>query len=224
MYSGPVAAHSYAALAENRRPEVAVIIGPNHTGLGSGVSIMLEGVWRTPLGDTPIAVEVARSIQKNSSYVDIDEKAHTYEHSIELQLPFLQFIYGEALQLAPICMMLQDLDVACDVGKAIGKALQGRRGVIIASSDMTHYEPQHSAETKDAHAIEAMKRLDENALNDAVNRHNISMCGYGPAMTAMVAAKALNARSGKLLKYATSGDTSGDRSAVVGYCAMAFTK
>ncbi|MFQ5761669.1 MAG: AmmeMemoRadiSam system protein B [Candidatus Bathyarchaeia archaeon] len=224
MYSGPVAAHSYGGLAENRRPEVVVIMGPNHTGVGSGVSIMMEGAWRTPLGDVAIATEVAKAIQRNSSYIDIDEKAHMYEHSIELQLPFLQFIYGSGWQFVPICMMLQDLDVATDVGQAMGKALQGRKAVVVASSDMSHYEPQHSAEAKDTHAIEAMKRLDEVALNEAVNRFNISMCGYGPAMSTIVAVKTLTANVGRLLKYATSGDTMGDRSAVVGYCAMAFMK
>ncbi|MEM3736964.1 MAG: AmmeMemoRadiSam system protein B [Candidatus Bathyarchaeia archaeon] len=224
MYSGPVAAHSYGALAEDGTPRTVVVIGPNHTGMGSGVSIMLEGLWRTPLGETAIDSEIAGRIQKASSYIDIDEKAHAYEHSIELQLPFLQYILQSRFNFVPICMLLQDLDVAVDVGRAIASALLGVDAVIIASSDMTHYERQTSAEKKDHAAIDAMSRLNVDELYRVVNSLNISMCGVGPVAAMITASKLLAAEKAVLLKYATSGDVTGDKSAVVGYCAMAFSK
>jgi AmmeMemoRadiSam system protein B len=224
MYSGPIAAHSYAALGWDGRPDTLVILGPNHTGMGSGVSMMAEGVWRTPLGDVPVNTEVARAIQAASSYVDLDDKAHLYEHSIELQLPFLKHIFGEGFDMVPIAMMLQDLEVSRDVGEAVGKALKGRNAVIIASSDMTHYEAQSSAEKKDQAAIKAILSLDEGALFETVERLGITMCGVGPAAVMLVAAKALGAGEAVLLKYATSGDITGDRSGVVGYCSMAVKK
>lgn len=224
MYSGPIAAHSYEALAEDGAPKTVVVIGPNHTGMGSGVSIMLEGSWRTLLGDTVIDSEMAKKIQKASSYIDIDEQAHAYEHSIELQLPFLQYILGSDFKFVPLCMLLQDLEVAVDVGKAVASALQGADAIVIASSDMTHYEPQASAEKKDHAAIEAMSGLDVGELYRAVNSLNISMCGVGPAAVTITTSKLLAAEKGTLLKYATSGDITRDKSAVVGYCAMVFSK
>lgn len=184
----------------------------------------MEGLWRTPLGDVEIDTELARAIQKGSSYIDIDDAAHQYEHSIELQLPFLQYVLGPTFKLTPICMMLQEPEVALDVGRAVAGAVKGKETVIIASSDMTHYEPQEVAKRKDEAAIEAMKKLDEAALYRRVGDLNISMCGLGPVAATIVATKTLGAKRGELLKYATSGDTSGDRSAVVGYCALSFTK
>jgi len=224
MYSGPIAAHSYTALGRDGRPDTVVILGPNHTGMGSGVSMMAEGVWRTPIGDVPVNAEIARAIQAASSYVDLDDKAHLHEHSIELQLPFLKHLFGEGFNMVPIAMMLQDLEVSRDVGEAVGKALKGHNAVIIASSDMTHYEPQNSAEKKDRAAINAILSLDEGALFGTVEKLGISMCGVGPAAVMLVAAKALGAGEATLLKYATSGDITGDRSGVVGYCSMVVKK
>ena len=226
MYSGPVAAHSYYALAEDGKPKTIVILGPNHHGLGSGVSIMVEGVWRTPFADVQINSQIAKDIQAESKYIDIDEQAHLYEHSIELQLPFLQYILGEDFDFIPISMMLQDFEVSIDVGKAIGKVLKNRRvdSIIIASSDLTHYEPQKIAEKKDLMVIESIKKLDEKELYSNVEGYNISMCGVGPTIAMLTASKILGAKKAKLLKYATSGDVIGDRSSVVGYCAMSVVK
>ncbi|RLG91789.1 MAG: AmmeMemoRadiSam system protein B [Candidatus Hecatellales archaeon] len=224
MYSGPVAAHSYCFLAEDGKPETVVVLGPNHTGFGSAVSIMVEGVWRTPFADVSINSRVAKAIQAGSKYLDIDDSAHLYEHSIELQLPFLQYVLGFDFDFVPICMMLQDFEVAVDVGRAVAKALENVNAVVIASSDLTHYEPQTSAEKKDRMVIEAVKKLDEKMLFEVVEKYNISMCGVGPTVSMIVASKILGAKNGVLLKYATSGDVVGDKSAVVGYCAMGLTK
>ncbi len=224
MYSGPVASNGYCSLALDGKPDTLVILGPNHTGLGSGVSIMTEGSWSTPLGEARIDTELASAILKHSKLVDIDDSAHAQEHSIEVQLPFLQYVLGEKFQFVPICMMMQDLKTSVEVGEALAKALEGKNGVILASSDMTHYEPQKTAEKKDQLAINAILKLDEAELQSVVESRSISMCGYGPVTTAVKASKILGAKEAKLLSYKTSGDITGDYSAVVGYASIAITK
>jgi AmmeMemoRadiSam system protein B len=224
MASGPVAAHAYHRLARDGRPDVVVIFGPNHTGRGSMLALMNEGVWRTPLGDAQIDTETADHILKASNIIDADESAHVYEHSIELQLPFLQYLYGSNFTFVPICFMMQDLDSSREVGQAVASALKGKNGLVVASSDMTHYEPQERAEKKDKLAVDAALRLDEEQYNHVVESYGITTCGYGPVMAAIVASKQLGAATSELLCYKTSGDVLGDRSAVVGYASVAFTK
>jgi AmmeMemoRadiSam system protein B len=220
MYSGPVAAYSYLALADDGKPDVAVILGPNHTGLGSGVSIMVEGFWETPLGKLEVDEEVAKRISSSSDIIDIDETAHLYEHSIEVQLPFLQYLYGEALKIVPICMMMQDLETSREVAEAVHEAVHGLNHIILASSDMTHYEPQSEAKRKDEEAIKSILTLDEEGLHSVINRLNVSMCGYGPVTVFIRAMKLEKAFNVTLLKYETSGDVTGDGSSVVGYAAL----
>lgn len=224
MFSGPVAAHGFYFAASCGQPDSVVILGPNHTGIGSGISIVVRGTWRTPLGDMDVDSELARMIQASSQLIDIDESAHRYEHSVEVQLPFLQYIYGTRLRFVPICMMLQDLTSSRDIGEAIAKASRGRNVLVIASTDMTHYETQRNAEKNDKLVIDTILRLDEAALQGTVETHGISMCGYGPVSAALVASKALGATRGKLLSYKTSGDVTGDRAQVVGYCSAASTR
>ncbi len=226
MYSGPVAAHSYARLAEEGRPDVAIILGPNHTGFGSAVAISVSGAWRTPLGDVEIDTAVAEAIMDKADVVSADDEAHLYEHSIEVQLPFLQFLYGHDFRFVPICMMLQGLRTSSEVGSAIAGAVRelGLNAIIIASTDLTHYEPQPAAERKDRAVIEAVERMDVSGLYRAVEELPVSMCGCGPTAAAMIAARELGATRGELLKYATSGDITGDRSSVVGYASMALVR
>ena len=225
MASGPVAAHAYYHLAKDGKPDVIVIFGPNHTGRGSALSIMNEGVWRTPLGDVEIDTETADQILQASSIIDVDEMAHAYEHSIELQLPFLQYLYGSDFKFVPICFRMQDLESSREVGKATAKALKGKNALVIASSDMTHDEPQETAEKKDGLAIEAAIKMDEELYYSTVESYAISTCGYGPTIAAITAAKELGAKKAQLLCYKTSGDIFGDyHSRIVGYAAIAFTK
>jgi AmmeMemoRadiSam system protein B len=224
MYSGPVAATGYAYAAADGRPNVVVVVGPNHTGFGSGISIMTDGKWRTPFGDIEVDVNLAVAIQKAARYIDIDDGGHRFEHAIEVQLPFLQYVYGGSVKLVPISMKMQDLDVSRDVGEAVGQACQGVNALIVASTDLTHYESHARAERQDRLALEAITRLDEERLYDVVERQRITMCGYGPVAAAIVAAKQLGAGTGELLRYATSGETSGDRTQVVGYAAVALTR
>ncbi len=223
-YSGPVAAHAYYELAKDGKPDTIVIFSPNHTGQGSALSIMNEGVWRTPLGDVDIDSETADRILRESRIVDVDDRAHAYEHSIELQLPFLQYLYASAFKLVPISFLMQDLESSRDVGQATAKVLSGKNALVIASTDMTHYEPQKRANDKDRMAIDAAIKMDENQYYTIVESLAISTCGYGPTIAAITAAKGLGAKKAQMLCYKTSGDITGDFSAVVGYVSISFKK
>ena len=180
--------------------------------------------WATPLGEVPVNDSIASAIIKASSLIDVDEAAHRIEHSIEVQLPFLQFIFPRRFQFVPICMMLQDLKTSLEVGQAVAKASTTSGAMLIASSDWTHYEPQESARKKDMKAIQAALSMDEEKFQDIIEEYGVSACGYGPVTSVIHASKILGAKQAKLLSYQTSGDTSGEKRAVVGYAAIAFTK
>jgi AmmeMemoRadiSam system protein B len=224
MFSGPIAAHAYYELAIDGRPEVAILFGPNHTGRGSALAVMNEGVWRTPLGDIEVDSAVADQIMRISGIVDVNDSAHNLEHSIEVQLPFLQYLYDSKFKIVPICFLMQDLSSAREVGKAVGKVLAGKNAVVIASSDMTHYESQERAERKDRMALEAIEAMDEAKFYSTIEAQNITACGYGPIAALITASRALGAKEAKLLCYKTSGDIVGDYSSVVGYAAVCFRK
>ncbi len=224
MYSGPIAAHSYYKLALDGKPDAVVLLGPNHTGYGSGLAVMNEGSWYTPFGNVEIDSELANMITREAEIIDVDETAHIAEHSMEVQLPFLQYLYGSKFKIVPICFLMQDLSSAGEVGQAIAKAVADKNVVIIASSDMTHYEPQERASKKDRLALEAVEALDEIKLYSTVESYGITACGCGPIAALIVASKVLGVKEAKLLCYKTSGDVIGDYSSVVGYAAMSFTK
>ncbi len=224
MYSGPVAANAYWELAIDGKPDTVVILGPNHTGYGSAIAVMNQGVWRTPLGDIEVDSEVANTIAKETGIVDIDETAHRYEHSIEVQLPFLQYTYGNVFKIVPICFQMQDLISASEVGNALTEVLADRNAAIIASSDFTHYEPQGVASQKDKIALNAILEMDAKKFFSIVESENLTACGYGPIGVMLTAAKGLQATKARLLSYRTSGDITGDRSSVVGYAAVAVGK
>jgi len=223
MYSGPVAAHGFVELAADGRPDSFVILGPNHHGLGSGVSLRSVGRWRTPLGEVLIDTSLAKEILKNSDLIDDEEMAHLYEHSIEVQLPFLQHLYGE-IKFVPISMMLQDLRTDLEVGRAVGEACRGKNVVVIASTDFTHYEPHSQAVRRDQMAIKRILELDARGLVETVEREGLSMCGYGPVAAMLEATSLMGARKAKLLKHATSGETSGMMGEVVGYASIGVYK
>lgn len=224
MYSGPVAAHGFARMAEDGCPKSIVIIGPNHTGAGSGVSIMTSGSWNTPLGEAQIDEGLSEEIKQASDTIDVDMVAHAYEHSIEVQLPFLQHLFDEKFKIVPICMMLQDERTSMEVGDAIAKASMGKDIVIVASTDFTHYESQRSAVEKDKKVINRILAIDPLGVVRTVDEEGITMCGYGPVSAMLQAAKKLGARKAELLKYATSGDTAGPMAQVVGYASVAVSR
>jgi len=224
MYSGPVAAHGYYHLASDGKPDLIVIFGPNHTGIGSGLAVMREGAWQTPLGEVEIDTAIADNIVRESRLIDVGEAAHMREHSIEVQLPWLQYLYGSSFRFVPICFLMQDLRSSREVGMAVAKALRDKNALVIASTDMTHYEPQKVAEKKDKTVIEAALKLEEETMYSTVEALQVSMCGYGPVVAAITAVKEMGAKNGKLLCYRTSGDIVGDYSAVVGYASVIFTR
>ncbi len=211
-YSGPVAAHAYKELADDGICDTAVILGPNHTGYGYPVSLWVGDGWSTPLGEVEIDKKLAQKLL--GTVIKADETAHIHEHSIEVQLPWLQYLYKK-VKIVPITMLAQDLETARSVGKAISQA--GDNSIIIASTDFTHYEPHSVAMEKDSLVIESIVALDEEELYKRCERLGCTMCGYGPVASAIVAAKEMRGKKASLLKYATSGDTSGDFSRVVGY-------
>lgn len=199
MASGPVAAHVADALAKDGFPDSFIIIGPSHTGQGSMVAITKED-FKTPFGRVEIDKKLAKKLWKG--IIDNDAIIHDYEHSIEVILPFLQYIKKD-IKFVPICMRFQDYQTGKEVGEIIRKAIKGRDVVVIASTDFTHYESQEIAEKKDKLAIEKILELDAKGLFEEVKKNNISMCGYGPVMAML---EAVQGEKATLIKYATSGD------------------
>jgi AmmeMemoRadiSam system protein B len=218
VYSGAVAG---AVISRIKFKDTFVILGPNHTGRGKAFSIMTEGVWRTPLGDAEIDSELGRRVLAASSYLEEDFAAHQYEHSLEVQVPFLQFFKPDVM-IVPVVLAHASGAIYKKIGRELARVIkESKKGVIIlASSDMTHYEPHESAKRKDSQAIEAMLDLDEDKLLKRVDELDISMCGYAPVVSLISAAKELGAKEAELVKYQTSGDTSGDYSSVVGYAGI----
>jgi len=218
IYSGPVAG---AVMSRVRFKKTFIILGPNHTGMGKPLSIMTEGTWETPLGQVEIDSELAGHILASSQHLQEDTEAHQYEHSIEVQIPFLQY-FKKDVRIVPITLAYSSAAAYKELGRDIAQAVkdQKKEVVIVASSDMTHYEPQESAQRKDQKAIEAILELNEDELLRRVNELNISMCGYAPAVALIAAAKKLGATGAELVRYQTSGDTTGDYSAVVGYAGI----
>lgn len=223
LYSGPIAAHSYYKLVEDGFPETFIILSPNHTGLGSGISTMLEGEWETPLGNVKIDTDFAEELVADAGIIDPDASAHMQEHSLEVQLPFLQY-FSKDFKIVPISMWMQDLESSYDIGKSIKKVRDtlGTDIVVIASSDMTHYKPQNIANQNDSQVLDAIKSMDEKLMMKRVLELNVTMCGYGPVATTIITSKELGAKNAEILKYATSGDLTGDLSAVVGYASAVF--
>ncbi len=215
MFSGEVAGAVYSRIVF---PETFVILGPNHTGAGLPSAIMTKGKWQTPLGEVEIDSDLAGEILANSKSLGEDERAHSYEHSIEVQLPFLQYL-GKDFKFVPICVSHLDLGACRDIGKAIAKAIKEgkKRVIIVASSDLTHYEPQEEAKRKDKVALEAVIKLDPEGLFAKVEDYRISMCGVIPTTIMLIASQELGAKKAELVKYMTSGDVIGDFSQVVGY-------
>jgi MEMO1 family protein len=198
-YSGPVAAHSYNQLAKSGPRKSIVILGPNHSGYGSGVSANTSGQWSTPLGDVQIDKELGEKIVKNSSIIDVEDDAHRSEHSIEVQLPFLQFLYPRQFRFVPVCMMLQDLETSREVGEAVARAVEETGAVVLASSDWTHYEPQERAFTKDNMALDAAVSMEPARFQDTIEEKRVSACGYGPVTALIQAARVLGGKNAKPL-------------------------
>jgi hypothetical protein len=218
MYSGPVAGAVFGKLPKR---STYLILGPNHTGRGAPLSIMSSGEWSTPLGRVPIDSAMARLLRRSCHLLMEDSEAHEGEHSMEVQLPFLQRSVGE-FSFVPIAIGLGGFSALETLGHGIAQAVKPNAGavMIVASSDMNHYEPDDLTRRKDHKAIDKILALDTSGLYEVLRREDISMCGYGPAIAMLTAAKELGAQRAQLIKYSTSADTTGDRDAVVGYAGI----
>jgi MEMO1 family protein len=222
IYSGAVAANGYYETSSMNFDRV-VMIGPNHYGIGTGLATVRDGIWETPLGQVEIDTELASRISENSGILDFDDLAHSRDHCLEVQLPFLQYIKKNQFKVVPIIMIIQDKGTASEIGESIADSTRNLNALLIASSDFTHYEPNSAAHRKDRELIEAILSLDTSIFYTTLERLNVSACGYGAIASIMTAAKALGATKGELLRYATSGDIVGDTNNVVGYASIIFT-
>ena len=217
-YSGHVAGAVYARLEMPRR---FLLIGPRHYPRGEAQAILSEGAWQTPLGRVMIDTEMAAELKRAWGSLVEDDVAHRSDHALEVQLPFLQCLVGE-FRFVPIALGPVDFAVLESLGKAIAQvvARQTEPVLIVVSSDMNHFEPDEITRIKDGLALEQLLALDARGLHDTVRRESISMCGYGPAVSMLIAARLLGATRAELVRYATSGDVSGDRDEVVGYAGV----
>ncbi|HME36656.1 MAG TPA: AmmeMemoRadiSam system protein B [Candidatus Sulfotelmatobacter sp.] len=218
MYSGHVAGAVFACI---NVPKRCIVLCPNHTGMGRPFAMMSEGAWQTPLGDVPLDAELAAALKERFPALQEDSAAHRGEHAAEVEIPFLLLRQPE-LSFVPIALGTGQFEVLEHLGKAMADviAAQSDPVLIVASSDMNHYESDAVTRAKDHRAIERILSLDPRGLFDAVTQQNISMCGFGPAVAMLTAARQLGAKSAELVKYATSGDISGDRNMVVGYAGV----
>jgi AmmeMemoRadiSam system protein B len=218
VYSGSVAGAVYGQL---QIPQRVVILCPNHTGKGHPLAIMSNGTWETPLGQVPIDTALADALKKEFPLLTEDFEAHRSEHAIEVELPFLQACRPD-FTFVPIALGAGQFEILEKLGEALANVIQaqGEKTLVVASSDMNHYENDVVTRIKDHKAIERMLAIDPGGLFDVVMREEISMCGFGPTVTMLTATKRLGATSAELVKYATSGDVSGDREMVVGYAGV----
>jgi hypothetical protein len=218
VYSGPIAAWAYSELAARGRPEVAVILGPNHRGITRQDTIETGGAWRTPLGDAPMHTEVATAIQRECPSLKDDRAGGRMEHSLEVQVPFLQDLYGSEIPIVPIMISSSDTDALASVAGAVASVIP-EAGLIVASTDMTHFESAAQAEQRDAPALRALEAMDPEGLAEAVRSEGISMCGWAPTVAGLMASRELGLRQCRILRYGHSGQVSGDDSSVVAYAA-----
>lgn len=224
MYSGRVAGEVYSLISP---ADVYILLGPNHTGFGKRVSLFYEGEWEAPFGNVEVNAKISELILKKSEFVEKDFEAHIKEHSLEVQIPFLQYIAKKKFTIVPITIMSDSYQVCKDVGMSVASAIKDykkvspeEKVVIISSTDMTHYEQYNYAKKLDSLAIEKILELDDKGLYDTVVSYGITMCGVVPTVATIIASKALLATSSKLVKYQTSGDVSGDYEQVVGYAGL----
>ena len=221
VYSGPIACHSINSIS-SESPELFIIIGPNHWGIGRSVATMTDCIWETPLGNVEVDSESAKEISQLSKNIESDFFSHTREHSLEVQIPILQKTFSN-FKILPISLVNQSKEIAKDVGLTIAKIAKKKNVMIIGSSDFTHYEPNEFAHEQDLALIEPILEMDVDKFYDVLQKRKVTACGYGAIASTIIACKELGATKGELLKYATSGDVTGDTSSVVGYGSIVFT-
>jgi AmmeMemoRadiSam system protein B len=220
VYSGPVAGYGYAAVA-GAACDVVVLVGPSHYAPFDGVALSARGGFDSPLGALRIDEALADRLAILSSAIHVDPGVHDREHSLELQLPFLARVLPD-VPILPLMMGSQDAATSSALAEALATALRGRQPLLVASSDLSHYQDRGTASALDAVVLEHVRAFDPDALQAALDRHPNHACGGGPIVAVMRAARALGATRSAVLRYADSGDVSGDTAQVVGYVSAAF--
>ena len=221
VYSGPVACHSFYSLSASSS-KLAIIVGPNHYGIGQNVASMVDASWKTPLGLVEVDSDSVLELREHLDILEIDSFSHSKEHSIEVQIPILQEVFSDEMKILPISLINQEQKTATLVGSAIAKIAQEKDALLIGSSDFTHYEENEFAHRQDLALIDPILKLDVDEFYKILYERKVTACGFGAIASIMTACKELGATQGKLLKYATSGDVSGDKSSVVGYASIIF--
>jgi MEMO1 family protein len=222
IYSGHVAGSVYRKLPQRSS---YIILGPNHFGRGAPLAVTARGTWVTPLGEAQIDASLARELIQNCHLLAEDTQAHAGEHSLEVQVPFLQHLAKKSFSFVPVAIGVSGYAPLEALGRGVAKCVAAASSpvLIIASSDMNHYEPDDVTRLKDRKAIDKILALDAAGLYEVIRREDISMCGYGPAVALLTAAKELGVKKAELMKYATSGDVSGERDFVVGYAGIVLS-
>ena len=221
VYSGPVACHSFYSISSSAS-KLAIITGPNHYGIGQSIASMIDVSWKTPLGLVEVDSESALELRDGLDILELDSFSHSKEHSIEVQVPMLQETFSHEMKILPISLINQEQKTATKVGSAIAKIAQKKDALLIGSSDFTHYEENEFAHRQDLALIDPILKLDVDEFYKILYERHVTACGFGAIASTMIACKELGATEGKLLKYATSGDVSGDKSSVVGYASIIF--
>ena len=221
VYSGPVACHSFYSLSASSS-KLAIIVGPNHYGIGQNTASMIDVSWETPLGLMEVDSDSVLELREHLDILEIDSFSHSKEHSIEVQIPILQEVFSGEMKILPISLINQEQKTATLVGSAIAKIAQEKDALLIGSSDFTHYEENEFAHRQDLALIDPILKLDIDEFYKILYERKVTACGFGAIASIMTACKELGATKGKLLKYATSGDVSGDKSSVVGYASIIF--
>jgi len=221
VYSGPVACHSFYSLSASSS-KLAIIVGPNHYGIGQNTASMIDVSWKTPLGLVEVDSDSVLELREHLDILEIDSFSHSKEHSIEVQIPILQEVFSDEMKILPISLINQEQKTATLVGSAIAKIAQEKDALLIGSSDFTHYEENGFAHRQDLALIDPILKLDVDEFYKILYERKVTACGFGAIASIMTACKELGATQGKLLKYATSGDISGDKSSVVGYASIIF--
>jgi len=205
VYSGPVAAWGFYEVIQDKIPDTVVILGPNHRGFGAPIAVATEEEWETPLGKVLIDSSLAKQLLKVApSLIEEDNEAHKREHSLEVQIPFLQYGYKESFKILPLCVSDQSQESSRKLGEALAQIIKEKNALIIASTDLTHYQPQQTAKKEDKTIIEAILSLNYRNLGKLISKYYFSMCGPGPVMSMLVATSRTGAEKVRLLKYATS--------------------
>ena len=220
MYSGAVAGEVFGSIA---LPKKILILGVRHFPRGESAAILSNGAWRTPLGDAPIDTELAMALRDACPRLREDSVAHSQEHSLEVQIPFLQ-VLAPGFSFVPVALGTVRFEDLVSVGEAVARVLMAAKEpvLLLATSDLNHYEDDATTRVKDAKAMEKLLALDARGLFDVCREEKISMCGLGPAVATITALRAMGVTRGELVRYATSADVSGDTSSVVGYAGVVW--